>query len=127
MTMKRRISALSIAAMLMPLAGCIPASNNERAYAPPPPPPSHYEASRDYRDEPGYDQALTRNDNVYRGNDGRYYCKRSNGTTGLVVGGVAGGTLGAILGGGGPLGILLGGAAGALLGKSVDKGEVRCR
>ena len=135
---KRPTAALAIAAMLMPLGACVPAGAGRSSYdGPPPPPPSgdyyrpgaaaDYDARRDYRDEPGYDRPLTREDQVYRGSDGRYYCKRNNGTTGLVAGGLAGGTLGAILGGGGLIGILIGGAAGSLLGKSVDKGEVRCR
>ncbi|MGO7258950.1 hypothetical protein ACCT32_35985, partial [Rhizobium brockwellii] len=29
---------------------------------------------------------IGRNDRVWRGNDGRYYCQRSNGTTGLIIG-----------------------------------------
>jgi hypothetical protein len=92
-----------------------------------PPPPPGYDPSRDYRDEPGQDRALTRDDRVYRGNDGRYYCKRSDGTTGTVVGAIGGGVLGAILGGGGALGTILGAGGGALLGRSVDKGDVHCR
>ncbi len=90
-------------------------------------PPPGYDPSRDYRDEGGRgDRALTRDDRVYRGNDGRYYCKRSDGTTGTVVGAIGGGVLGAILGGGGALGTLLGAGGGALLGRSVDKGDVHC-
>lgn len=30
----------------------------------------------------------------WRGNDGRYRCKKSNGTTGLLIGGVAGALVG---------------------------------
>lgn len=138
MTKKRPVSVLAIAALLMPLAGCIPAGGGGSESTPPAPPrsgdyynpgspPADYDARRDYRDDPNYDRPLTRDDRVYRGSDGRYYCKRNNGSTGLVAGGLAGGTLGAILGGGGLIGILIGGAAGSLLGKSVDKGEVRCR
>jgi hypothetical protein len=44
-----------------------------------------------------------------------------------VVGGAGGAALGAILGGGGLIGILIGAAGGAILGKSVDKGEMHCR
>ncbi|MCH7863489.1 MAG: glycine zipper 2TM domain-containing protein, partial [Proteobacteria bacterium] len=75
------------------------------------------------------ERRLSRNDRVYRGNDGRYYCRRSDGTTGLIVGGVAGGLLGNALSDGrnATLGTLLGAAAGAALGSSVDRGEVRCR
>jgi hypothetical protein len=92
-----------------------------------PPPPPGYDPARDYRDRPGPERPLTRDDRVYRGHDGRYYCKRSDGTTGTVVGAIAGGALGAILGGGGALGTLLGAGGGALLGHSVDQGQVHCR
>ena len=46
-----------------------------------------------------------------------------------VVGGLAGGALGAVIspGGSGLLGAILGGAGGAALGKSVDRNNVRCR
>lgn len=90
-------------------------------------PPPGYDPRRDYRDEPGHDRAITRDDHVYRGSDGRYYCRRSDGSTGTVVGAIGGGVLGAILGGGGALGTLLGAGGGALLGRSIDKGEVHCR
>lgn len=89
--------------------------------------PPGYDPARDYRDEQGQDRVITRDDRVYRGNDGRYYCRRSDGTTGTVVGAIGGGVLGAILGGGGALGTILGAGGGALLGRSVDKGEVHCK
>ncbi|MGZ8282400.1 MAG: glycine zipper 2TM domain-containing protein, partial [Allosphingosinicella sp.] len=85
-----------------------------------------YDPDRYYRSGDPY--ALSANDRVYRGRDGRYYCRRSDGTTGLVVGGAIGGTLGAIVSPGGSeiLGALIGGAAGAALGQEIDRGEVRC-
>ena len=47
-----------------------------------------YDATRYYRDDPRYqERMLTSNDQVYRGSDGRYYCKRNDGTTGLIIGG----------------------------------------
>jgi hypothetical protein len=63
------------------------------------------------------------------GNDGRYYCRRGDGTTGLLVGAVAGGTLGNILSGQGDktLASLIGGALGAVIGSEIDKGNGRCR
>src|SRR3546814_1202740 len=75
---------------------------------------------------------MNRNDRVYRGNDGRYYCKRDDGTTGLVIGAVAGGVLGnlfgdQVIGGGKTLGTLLGAGGGALLGRELDRGDVKCR
>ena len=73
--------------------------------------------------------ALSRNDRIYRGRDGRYYCRRSDGTTGLIVGAGIGGALGAAIAPGGSelIGALIGGAAGAALGQEIERGEVRCR
>jgi hypothetical protein len=89
-----------------------------------------YDASRYYRDDPRYtERYLTAEDEVYRGSDGRYYCKRSDGTTGLVIGGVGGAGVGALVSGGSTAGTLIGGALGALLGRTVDRSrtDVRCR
>jgi hypothetical protein len=69
---------------------------------------------------------LGRNDRIYRGNDGRYYCRRNDGTTGLVIGGIAGGLLGNAVSGN-TLGTLIGAGGGALLGRSVDRGNVKCQ
>ncbi|MEO5868132.1 MAG: glycine zipper 2TM domain-containing protein [Sphingomonas sp.] len=96
------------------------------------PDPSYngYYANRYYRDNARYrERRLSENDRIYAGEDGRYYCRRSDGTTGLIVGGIAGGALGAALTSGRsePLGILLGAAAGAVVGNSVDRNNVRCR
>ncbi len=69
-------------------------------------------------------------DEVYRGSDGRYYCKRSDGTTGLIVGAIGGAVLGNVIDGGHEraAGTLLGGALGAILGKSIDQNsDVRCQ
>lgn len=93
-----------------------------------------YDASRYYRDDNRRyrERRLSSNDRVYRGSDGRYYCRHSDGTTGLVVGGIAGGALGAAIapGGSGVLGALLGAAGGALAGRAIDKDstrDARCR
>lgn len=112
---------------------------DDGGYAPPPPPPpggyddrfaTDYDASRYYRAGPGYqERVLTADDQVYRGSDGRYYCKRSDGTTGLIIGAAGGGILGNVIDGGRnrTAGTLIGGALGALLGRSVDQQNVRCR
>jgi len=63
---------------------------------------------------------IDRDERVYRGSDGRYYCKRSDGTTGLVLGAVGGGLIGSAIGGS-LLGTILGAGGGALLGKHLDK------
>lgn len=89
-----------------------------------------YDPARYYRDGRYYrERSLSRNDRVYRGYNGRYYCRRNDGTTGLVVGGLAGGALGNIIAGGGSrlLGTVIGAGGGALLGQSIDRGQVRCR
>ena len=68
---------------------------------------------------------------TWRGSDGRYYCRRSNGTTGLIVGGAAGALIGRSLDGGRnrATGTILGAAAGALIGREVQRSQSsrRCR
>ncbi|WP_294057847.1 glycine zipper 2TM domain-containing protein [Sphingomonas sp.] len=89
-----------------------------------------YYADDFYRDGRYYsERRLTRNDRIYRGRDGRYYCRRSDGTTGLIVGGVAGGLFGNALSNGrnATIGTLLGAALGASVGSAIDRGNVRCR
>ncbi|CAN5153063.1 hypothetical protein BH09PSE3_BH09PSE3_17780 [soil metagenome] len=89
-----------------------------------------YYADRYYRDGPNYrERRLSRNDRVYRGQNGQYYCRRNDGTTGLIVGGVAGGVLGSIIapGGSSTLGALLGAAGGAVAGQAIDKDGARCK
>jgi hypothetical protein len=85
-----------------------------------------WDASGAYDGRSHHDRRMTRNDDMYRGGDGRYYCRRSDGTTGLVVGAVGGGLLGNAIGGD-ALGTLLGAGAGAAVGSSIDRGQVRCR
>ena len=86
-----------------------------------------WDPHNDYRQDRRYkERRLGRDDQVYRGGDGRYYCKRNDGTTGLVIGALGGGVLGNVLGGG-TLGTLLGAGGGALVGRSIDRGKVRCR
>ena len=92
-----------------------------------------YYADRYYRDGPSYrERQLSANDRVYRGQDGRYYCRRSDGTTGLIAGAAIGGIIGTAIapGGSGLLGALLGGAGGAAAGQAIDRSstrDVRCR
>ena len=72
---------------------------------------------------------LGRDEQVWRGRDNRYYCRRSDGTAGLIIGGLGGGVLGNALAPGGSktLGTILGGGLGAVLGNSVDRNRVQCR
>lgn len=121
------------------LAGC---ADYGRHYGPPNadwrrydynrPDPSYggYHADRYYRSDTRYrERILARRDRIYRGMDGRYYCRRSDGTTGLVVGAITGAVLGNVIARGESktLATILGAAAGGLLGQQIDRGEARCR
>ena len=86
---------------------------------------------RDGRYDNDYQRDYRRTSNgisYWQGDDGRYYCRRGNGTTGLLVGAA----LGALLGrevdrrGDRSTGTILGAAAGALLGREVARGRTRC-
>lgn len=65
----------------------------------------------------------------WRGRDGRTYCRKPDGTTGLIVGGVAGALVGRTVDtrGDRTLGTLLGAGAGALVGREIDRGGSRRR
>ncbi len=93
-----------------------------------------YYADKYYREDNRryQERRLAENDRVYRGQDGRYYCRRADGTTGLVVGAAVGGLLGNLIAPGGSkvLGTILGAGGGALAGQAIDKNnqnDVRCR
>jgi hypothetical protein len=68
---------------------------------------------------------------TWRDSQGRLRCKRSNGTTGMIVGGAAGALAGRAIDTRGErtTGTVLGAAAGALLGREVQKSRStrRCR
>ncbi len=82
-----------------------------------------YESRRASYGEPVY-----RDTRVWRGRDGNAYCRKKDGTTGLIIGGAVGALLGREIDGGRDrtLGTVLGAAGGALLGKQVDSGTT-CR
>lgn len=84
---------------------------------------------RNYNNYPAnYGEPVHRNTRVWQGNDGRNYCRKSDGTTGLLIGGAAGALLGREVAGRNgdrTLGAILGAAGGALLGKSLDS-KTRC-
>ena len=90
-----------------------------------------WDAARYYRrDDRRYrPRRMARHDLIYRGSDSRYYCRRDDGTTGLIVGGISGGVLGNIIAPGGSktLGTIIGAGAGALIGNAIDDGDIVCR
>jgi hypothetical protein len=125
--MRKTLLAIAAATLTLPAAP---------AFADPPPwAPAHGKRAKDRAalyDSRGYyaqPRVLGRGDRVWRGDDGRYYCRRDNGTTGLIVGAAAGALLGRALDGGRErtLGTILGAAGGAVLGREIDRGGVRCR
>jgi hypothetical protein len=91
---------------------------------------SRWDPARDYTYDRRYRaRRLGRHDRIYRGYDNRYYCRRDDGTTGLIVGGISGAVLGHIIAPGGSktLGTIVGAGAGALIGRAIDDGDIVCR
>ena len=84
-----------------------------------------------YNDRGYYDygEPVYRNTRIWRGRDGRYYCRKEDGTTGLLVGAAVGGLIGNEVAGRGDktLGAILGAAGGAILGRAIDRSNSRCR
>lgn len=121
------------------LAGVIAATalTSVPAFGDPPPwAPAHgrrsHERHENYDRAGDYQRHYRQTDNginYWRGDDGRYYCRRSNGTTGLLAGAVLGALLGRSIDRNGDrsTGTIIGAAAGALLGREVERGQSRCR
>ncbi len=125
--MKKFALILAAGAMTLPMAAPVQAD-----------PPRHAKAygkrakdhHRIYDDRGRYyePRRLDRGDRVWRdGNN--YYCRRDNGTTGLVIGAGVGALLGRTVDtrGDRTVGTVLGAIGGGLLGREIDRGEVRCR
>jgi outer membrane lipoprotein SlyB len=118
--MKKTILAIAAAGLALPAA--TPAMADPPRWAP----------AHGYRAKQAYQPRYYTTDNgirYWQGDDGRYYCKRSNGTTGLIVGAAAGALAGRAIDTRGErtTGTVLGAAAGALLGREVQRSSARCR
>lgn len=124
--MKKFALILAAGAMTLPMAA--PAQAD---------PPPHAKAwgkrakhARIYDDRGRYyePRRLSRGDRIWRDGD-RYYCRRDNGTTGLVIGAGVGALLGRTVDtrGDRSAGTVIGAIAGGLLGREIDRGELRCR
>jgi hypothetical protein len=142
--MNKFLIAVTAAAVALPATSPTPAlaqrhhdrgrfSNWDRArsydYNHPEPGQGRYYADRYYRSGHYAERRLGRHDRIYRGRDGRYYCRRSDGSTGLIVGAALGGLIGNRVSAGGSetLGTILGATGGALLGREIARGKLRCR
>ncbi|MBO9698520.1 MAG: glycine zipper 2TM domain-containing protein [Sphingopyxis sp.] len=114
--MRKTLLIIAAAALTVP---AMPAAAD-----PPPWAPAHGKRAKDAR------QYHTSANGIryWRGDDGRYYCKRSNGTTGLIVGAAGGALAGRAIDTRGEraTGTILGAAAGALLGREVQR-SMSCR
>lgn len=115
--MKKLFMALAATTLVVPGAAVVAADQFSVATA------SGYKSDISYqnRNRDGFKS--------WRGKDGRTYCRRKNGTTGLVVGAAAGALAGRAIDTRGEraTGTILGAAGGALLGREIDKGRRRCR
>lgn len=136
--MRKMISTLAATAMILPMLAAAPALARDHRYD-----DRNYD-SRDYRSDrydsrydaryddrrydDRYDARYDQRPREWRGSDGRTYCRKSDGTVGLIVGGAAGALLGRAVDTRGErtTGTILGAAAGALIGKSLAS-KRRCR
>ncbi|HEV2818745.1 MAG TPA: glycine zipper 2TM domain-containing protein [Allosphingosinicella sp.] len=75
-----------------------------------------------------YDQNGNYSGPSWRGSDGRMYCRKRDGTTGLIVGAAAGALIGRAIDrrGDRTVGTVVGGVAGALVGREVERSASRC-
>jgi len=110
--MRNLVLAAAAAAVAVPTTFVIPATTGEA------------QAQRRYYDRHGYYNGPT-----WRDSRGRYRCRRSNGTTGLIIGAAGGALVGRALDGGRnrTTGTIVGAVAGALVGREVQRSSQRRR
>lgn len=120
--MRKTLLALCAAAVAIPAA---PAAAD-----PPPWAPAHGRRAQEaQRYQPQRYYTTDNGIRYWQGDDNRYYCRRSDGTTGLLIGGAAGVLAGRAIDtrGDRTTGTILGAAAGALLGREVERRVSSCR
>jgi hypothetical protein len=108
--MRNLVLAAAAAAVAVPAAVVVPTDSAQ--------------AQRRYYSRDGYYSGPT-----WRDSRGRYRCRRSNGTTGLIIGGAAGALAGRAIDGGRnrTTGTIVGAVAGALVGREVQRSSSRRR
>ncbi|MBR0553774.1 glycine zipper 2TM domain-containing protein [Stakelama marina] len=106
--MRSFVMALAATSLAVPASMALPTTSAEAA------PQRHHEHYR-YKE--------------WRGRDGRLHCRKPDGTTGLVIGGVAGALVGRTIDthGDRTAGTLLGAAAGAVAGRAIERSSKRCK
>jgi len=109
--MRNLVLAAAAAAVAVPATFVVPADS--------------VQAQRRYANSSYY------NGPVWRDRQGRYRCRRGNGTTGMIIGGAGGALIGHALDGGRnhTTGTIVGAVAGALVGREVQRSRQtrRCR
>jgi outer membrane lipoprotein SlyB len=110
--MRNMILAVAATAVAVPVTFVAPATTGTA------------EAQRRYYDRSGYYNGPT-----WRDRQGRYRCRRSNGTTGLIIGGAAGALAGRAIDTRGErtTGTVIGAVAGALVGREIQRSNSRRR
>ena len=116
--MRRMMLALGLTAMVVPTLTMAPVATAQNRYR--------------SSDDRNYRSGDDRDYREYRDRRGRVRCKKKDGTTGLIVGGIGGALLGRTIDtrGDRTIGTLGGAAAGALAGRAIDRGgsnDRRCR
>lgn len=133
--MKKMMLSLAAATLLVP---AVPAVAAPTYAAPSDGYSQNYDGSAHFgRDDRRYDRngryanprRISRDERIWRGEDGRYRCRRENGTTGLIIGGAVGALAGRAIDTRGErtTGTIIGAVAGALAGREIDRGSARCR
>jgi hypothetical protein len=125
--MKKTLLALAAAALALP---AVPAAADPPTWAPAHGwRAKHHDRIYDRHGRYYEPRRIHRGDHIWRGRDGRYYCRRDNGTTGLIIGAAGGALAGRAIDTRGEraTGTIVGAALGALLGREIDRGELRCR
>jgi hypothetical protein len=113
--MRNLVLAAAAAAVAVPASFVVPVTTGEA------------EAQRRYYDRNGYYNGPT-----WRDSRGRYRCRRSNGTTGMIIGAAGGALVGRAIDTRGErtTGTIVGAVAGALVGREIQRGSRsgrRCR
>ena len=108
--MRNLILAVSATALAVPVTFALPSDEAQ--------------AQRRYYSRDGYYNGPT-----WRDSRGRYRCRRSNGTTGLIIGGAAGALAGRAIDTRGEraTGTIVGAVAGALVGREIQRSNSRRR
>lgn len=114
--------------LAMALAAAATVATSAPALAEPPPwAPAH---GKRYKERHRTYYTTDNGIRYWRGEDGRNYCRRSDGTVGLIVGAAGGALVGRAIDTRGEraTGTILGAAAGALVGRELDRGRrISCR